>query len=124
MIVERPAAPPKPILLTLDSDPSGAEVIQEHDGMRLGKTPFDKSLAPVAGGTLVYVLRLEGYEDHRVSLAADRDNREKVALKATPKKPPPISSGRPRPPTTPQPPPPPFTPPSGPTSDGMLRPKI
>jgi eukaryotic-like serine/threonine-protein kinase len=122
VIVERPAAPPKPILLTLDSDPSGAEVIQEHDGMRLGKTPFDKSLAPVAGGTLVYVLRLEGYEDHRVSLAADRDNREKVALKATPKKPPPISSGRPRPPTTP--PPPPFTPPSGPTSDGMLRPKI
>jgi len=121
VIVERPAAPPTPIVLTLDSDPSGAEVIQEHDGMRLGKTPFDKSLAPVAGGTLVYVLRLEGYEDYRVSLAADRDNREKVALKAKPKKPPTISSGRPRPPTTP---PPPITPPSGPTSDGMLRPKI
>ena len=123
VIVERPAPPPKPILLTLDSEPSGAEVIQEHDGMRLGKTPFDKTLAPVAKGTLVYVLRLDGYEDYRVSLAADRDNREKVALKARAKssslKPP---SGRPRPPSTT---PPPLTPPpSGPSSDGMLRPKI
>ncbi len=121
VIVERPAAPPKPVVLTLDSEPSGAEVIQEHDGMRLGKTPFDRTLAPVAHGTLVYMLRLDGYEDYRVSLAADRDNLEKVVLKAKPKLKPTPPSGRPRPPTTP----PPLTPPpSGPTSDGMLRPKI
>ena len=122
IIVERPAlpAPPKPVQLTIDSDPAGAEVIREHDGMHIGKTPFDTELAPVANGTLVYILHLDGYEDHRVALAADRDNREKVALKKKPKK----STGRPRPPTTPpvsQPPPPSV--PSGPTSDGMLRPR-
>jgi serine/threonine-protein kinase len=119
VIIERPALP-KPITLTLDSEPAGAEVIQEHDGMRLGKTPYDKTLAPVAGGTLVYVLRLDGYEDHRVTLAADRDNREKVALKAIKKKPPPTTTSRPRPPSTT----PPSSPvPAGPTPDGMLRPK-
>ena len=108
------------VTLTLDSDPPGAEVIQEHDGMRIGKTPFHKTLAPVSGGTLVYVLRLDGHDDYRVSLAADVDNREKVALKPRAKKPP---TGRPRPPGTTVPPLAPPSVPTGPTPDGMLRPK-
>jgi serine/threonine protein kinase len=117
---EQPAAPPVPATITvsIESEPAGATVIQDIDGMRIGRTPFDRRLAPVAGGTLVYILRLEGFEDTRVELAADRDDRETVALKPRAKKPP----GRPiKPPTSTPRDPPPVT--TGPTPEGMLRPK-
>ncbi len=113
-----PPAVPK-VLLVIASDPTGADVIQEYDGMRIGHTPYERSLAPVAKGTLIYILKLEGYEDARVELAADRDGMQRVALH-------PVKKSIPRfqPPRTPPSAPPvkeePRTAPSG---DGMLRPK-
>ena len=111
------------VTLVIDSEPQGADVIQEHDGIRVGHTPYKRSLSPVANGTLVYVLKLKGYEDTRVELAADRDGDQKLALKplaqtSTGKKPPHKAPRTTEPPPKEEP-----RVPTGPASDGMLRPK-
>jgi serine/threonine-protein kinase len=130
--IEVDAAPPPPktpaqVTLIVDSDPQGADVIQEHTGFHVGTTPFKRSIAPVEHGTVTYLVKLKGHEDARVELATDRDDKQSVMLK-------PIKAVGVKPPRTTPPPikPPPIKPPpteeprvpTGPGTDGMLKPKL
>jgi len=114
-----PPKPPTKVTLVIESEPSGADVIREVDGIRVGRTRFEHSLAPVPGGTLGYVVKLKGYDDERVELAADHDDHKHVVLKPAAR----TNVTVRKPPREPQPPQQPTRVPTGPTSDGMLAPK-
>jgi eukaryotic-like serine/threonine-protein kinase len=72
-----PAAPPA-VALAIDSVPPGASVLV--DGVLVGTTPFDESIA-AAAGERVYTLDKNGYEPVSVSLATDRAGSERVVLR-------------------------------------------
>ena len=78
-------APPQPgkVKLTVTSQPAGADVYSYATGVRLGKTPLTQELAPTAG-ELVFLLKLAGYEDQQVTLAADQSGEQAVTLVAKP----------------------------------------
>ncbi len=67
------------IKLTIDSQPSGAEVYRAVDGVRVGQTPMVEDIAR-GTGEAVYVLKLHGYRDERVVASIDRDLNKIVAL--------------------------------------------
>jgi hypothetical protein len=81
-----PLAPP-PVTLEIASRPSGAEVFRALDGIKVGTTPLSLELPPSAGRA-VFVLRLAGYRDQRVELAADGDSSADVVLHKVRSRPP------------------------------------
>jgi serine/threonine-protein kinase len=72
-------AQPKKVVLTIDSSPAGAEIYRAFDGIRMGQTPARLELDS-APGDAVFVLRLAGSRDKKVSLRADRDGQLHVEL--------------------------------------------
>jgi len=66
--LEPPNAPT--IRVKLYSAPSGSRVVR--DGVDLGKTPYAGEFA-MAGGTLAFTLRHDGFKDRRVEVSAAQD---------------------------------------------------
>jgi serine/threonine-protein kinase len=79
------ADPPPPkvedphVRLSIDSQPSGAEVYRAADGVRIGKTPLTEEVIRGSGEAL-YLLKLHGYRDTRISLGIDHDVNKIIAL--------------------------------------------
>jgi eukaryotic-like serine/threonine-protein kinase len=73
------ATAPAKVTLTIDSDPSGAEVFRGADGIRVGVTPYKMIVAPVEGEA-VFLIKKAGFVDAQVSIPADRDGDRKVTL--------------------------------------------
>jgi hypothetical protein len=73
------AKAPESVHLVIASDPVGAEVFRAADGVRLGVTPY-QSERPASEGEAVFLLKLSGYSDQRVSLPADRSGEKQVKL--------------------------------------------
>jgi eukaryotic-like serine/threonine-protein kinase len=95
----KPEAPkagaPAQVHLSIDSEPSGADVYRAADGVRVGKTPLTEEL-PRAGGQAEYLLKLHGYHEERVVLSTERDLNKIVALeKLAPAKPAAAASSKP-----------------------------
>ncbi len=102
------AAPPQAkITLSIQSTPSDAEVYQQPDRIRVGRTPYRVSVAPTKG-ELVFVVSKSGYQSEQVVLAAGETNTAKIVLqkrlkaktrpaskKTKPKRPPPPVSSTP-----------------------------
>ena len=77
--VPRPAAARTQARLAIDSQPSGAEVYRLADGQLAGRTPFVEETA--AGDTpALFVLKLAGYNDARVTLPTNHDGHVTVTL--------------------------------------------
>jgi eukaryotic-like serine/threonine-protein kinase len=74
------ATAPAQVELVIDSQPRGADVYREVDGVKLGKTPVTRRLDPV-DGEAVFILKRSGFRDERVSLPADRDGKVKPTLR-------------------------------------------
>jgi serine/threonine-protein kinase len=79
--------PPDPaqamVTLSISSVPPGADIYRIPDHLRIGKTPMRYPLAR-SQGDAVFLLKLDGYEDRRVELAADHDANANVELTRTP----------------------------------------
>jgi serine/threonine-protein kinase len=73
------ATPARAVTLRVLSEPSGADVYRVADGIGVGRTPLAQSI-PAANGHAVYVLKLAGYEDQRIELAADHDGERTATL--------------------------------------------
>jgi len=67
------------VTIVLRSEPSGAYVFRESDGLRVGTTPYRYSLDP-AKGELVYRLKLEGYEMQTVVVSAHESSERTIEL--------------------------------------------
>jgi serine/threonine protein kinase len=67
------------VTIHLESTPPGASVLS--GGAVLGVTPFDHQF-PEEKGSVSYTLRLDGYRDQKVKVAADRSTSKSVELKA------------------------------------------
>ncbi|ACY13587.1 serine/threonine protein kinase [Haliangium ochraceum DSM 14365] len=80
-----PAAPPAAAMVTvrIESNPPGAEVYRKLDSLRLGVTPLEQEW-PVTPGEYVYVVRLDGYQDKEIAIAAGESQDYKVELEAKP----------------------------------------
>jgi eukaryotic-like serine/threonine-protein kinase len=75
------AAPRAEVSIVLTSDPDGALVYREVDGVRLGKTPL---AVPVmrGPGEAAFVLKRSGYRSERVSVPVAADLEHHVVLRA------------------------------------------
>ncbi len=75
-----PPPPPatKDVEIELTSTPP-AQVYMIADGRLLGETPYHSKRAP-AEGSLVFLLRVDGYKDERVVVPADHDFRQTIAM--------------------------------------------
>jgi len=78
------AAPAPPLLATkvrlqVKSIPPGAEVFRAADGVRIGKTPFDRPFDRT-DGDLQLLVKLAGFRDARVTLSTARDGEQTVRL--------------------------------------------
>jgi tRNA A-37 threonylcarbamoyl transferase component Bud32 len=67
------------VTVHLESTPPGASILS--DGALLGVTPFDHQF-PEEKGSVSYTLRLDGYRDQKVKVAADQSTSKVVELKA------------------------------------------
>jgi hypothetical protein len=67
------------VKLVINSTPPGAEVFRLADGVRIGKTPFEQSILRT-DGEAVYLLKLTGFHDERLTLPADRNTERTVTL--------------------------------------------
>jgi hypothetical protein len=70
-------------MLSLSSEPSGAEVYRMPQGVRIGTTPLSYPVE-VMTGEIVLLLKKPGYRDQTVAMRADRDSEQKVALARKP----------------------------------------
>jgi serine/threonine-protein kinase len=103
-------APPAGVTLRLTSEPSGADVFRAADGIRLGQTPFERTI-PRTEGEAVLLVRSRGYADETVAMRADRDDQRHLTLKKATR-----GTGATKPPAPPAKKPQP----SGPIKDGAL----
>jgi serine/threonine-protein kinase len=76
-----PAAPalPERVALTLESTPPGATVFRAADGVRVGKTPFNTTVAR-GDGEAIFLLKLAGYHDASVTFPASQDAAKTILL--------------------------------------------
>ncbi|MCG8418346.1 MAG: protein kinase [Proteobacteria bacterium] len=83
-----PASPPEPakIAITIRSNPDGAAVYREVGDVRLGHTPYQHTMPPIAG-ELILVLRLDGHRDKIVAVPADKNSSILVELAAKKRRP-------------------------------------
>ncbi|HUS63445.1 MAG TPA: serine/threonine-protein kinase [Kofleriaceae bacterium] len=74
--------PPGPgeVSLVLASEPDGATVYRESDGVRLGTTPIEFRVQR-GGGQAVFILRRTGYHSETVTLPVAEDQRKVVQLR-------------------------------------------
>jgi serine/threonine protein kinase len=86
------SAGPATVKLRITSTPPGAAVYRVSDGVELGTTPFEQTLAPVSG-MMRFVLKLAGHADAPVVLPTDRDGERAVVLRKLARR-----EARPRPP--------------------------
>jgi len=77
-----PANVPTEVQLTIESEPSGAEVYRALDQVRVGRTPYEVTMEPV-DGELVFILKHRGYTQAQVALPANRTSIERVVLEST-----------------------------------------
>jgi eukaryotic-like serine/threonine-protein kinase len=105
-----PAPPSATVEIVITSIPSGAMVIDQANGERLGPSPF-RVRRPAAAGVRAFVLQLDGFEPEVVSIRTDVSSEAQVVLD-------PLPSATDQPPPTA---PPPTAPP--PTSRPRPRPK-
>jgi serine/threonine-protein kinase len=76
-------AGPGEVSLVLASQPDGATVYRESDGVRLGTTPIEFRVQR-GEGEAVFILRRSGYRSERLVLPVSEDHREVVVLHARP----------------------------------------
>jgi hypothetical protein len=77
---ETPAPPPtSSVRRRIASRPPGATVYRAGAGAPSGTTPFIDDAAPSAG-KVTYLVKLPGYRDESVELAADRDDARDLTL--------------------------------------------
>lgn len=62
----------KKVVLRIDSNPSGAKVYRESDGVRLGETPLEVSLTR-GRGHAVFLLKKTGYHRAEIELSTKED---------------------------------------------------
>ncbi len=67
------------VTLIIESDPSGARVYRESDGVRLGETPYNLTL-PKGDGFAGFLLKKSGYHRSDVELAIDKSGRSMTQL--------------------------------------------
>ena len=67
------------VALVIESDPPGAAVVRQRDGVRLGVTPFRYESEPAAGVT-AFRIEKDGYRAVDVSMPSDRDGIREVLL--------------------------------------------
>jgi tRNA A-37 threonylcarbamoyl transferase component Bud32 len=91
-----PEKPPATVVLTIDSTPAGAEVV-DSQGTFLGNTPFEGRF-PAGGGTAQLSLQKDGFRPKRLTLSLGRDQRLSVTLDRRA-----AAAPRPRPATPPTP---------------------
>lgn len=75
-------APPQTNSVSIESEPSGAEIFRKLDGVRLGSTP--QKLPAPRDGDLVFVLKLDGYEDKELVIRAGQRQEYKETLVRVP----------------------------------------
>jgi serine/threonine-protein kinase len=93
------AREPATVQLVVDSTPHGADVYRASDGVKLGKTPFERAYERT-DGQAEFVVKLAGYADARVSLSTLHDGSTTARLSRD------KHHGTPRPPATTAKPPP------------------
>ena len=74
--IDRPAGL---VSLSIESEPSGAQVIRKRDGVRLGVTPYRYEVEP-SGGSISFVIKQEGYKSIVVKMPANQDGVRQVML--------------------------------------------
>ena len=67
------------VSLSIETEPPGAAVIRQRDGVRLGTTPYLYEIE-AAPGQIAFVLQLEGYRSTSLSLPSDRDSIRQLVL--------------------------------------------
>ncbi len=90
---------PATVEIVITSIPSGAMVIDQANGERLGPSPF-RVRRPAAPGVRAFLLQMDGYEAEVVSMRTDVSSEAQVVLAALPPPapvPPPPRGSRPRP---------------------------
>jgi eukaryotic-like serine/threonine-protein kinase len=74
-----PKAKEDKVRLSVTSVPSGADVYRAADGVRIGKTPLEKTFERT-DGEIELLIKLTGYRDGRVVLSTVRDGEQTVKL--------------------------------------------
>jgi hypothetical protein len=77
------APPPASVELVITSIPSGAMVIDEANGERLGPSPF-RVRRPATPGVRTFVLKLDGFEPEVVTIRTDVSSEAQVVLAPLP----------------------------------------
>ena len=81
--VEQRPVLPQPVHLHIESDPSGADVLDPDNGRVLGRTPFDQTL-PRADAEAAFTVRLAGYDDGHLILSTRTDGAGSVQMRPAP----------------------------------------
>ena len=122
------ASEPATVEIVITSIPSGAMVIDQANGERLGPSPY-RARQPAADGVRAYLLQLDGYQPEVVSMRTDVSSEAQVVLELLPPPAPPApppGATRPRPrakkPAAGAAPPRPTRPGAAPVGDGSLDP--
>ena len=84
------AAPIPQITIALESDPAGAQVYRQPQGVRVGITPMKLVIDPLRG-ELVFILKKSGFVDKTVVTTADQDRRVSVELVKKHRRPRPVA---------------------------------
>jgi hypothetical protein len=80
---EAKTTPKTTIRWSIDSEPTGADVVRVSDGQLLGKTPWSRE-QPVGAGTLQVRLRYPGFAERQLSLDQTNDITRRETLDAVP----------------------------------------
>jgi hypothetical protein len=67
------------VSMSIESEPTGAQVIRKSDGVRLGVTPYRYEVE-ASGGSVTFLLKLDGHKSMSVPMPADRDSVRQVML--------------------------------------------
>ncbi len=70
---------PTEVVLTIESDPPGARVYRQSDGVRVGETPFDLTVRK-GRGVAAFYLKKSGYRRASLELSTDEDARVMTPL--------------------------------------------
>jgi serine/threonine-protein kinase len=76
---EADAKAPTKVVLTIESDPPGARVYRQSDGVRVGETPFDLTVRR-GKGVAAFYLKKSGYRRTSLELKTDEDARVMTPL--------------------------------------------
>ncbi|HLU66390.1 MAG TPA: protein kinase [Kofleriaceae bacterium] len=79
---QAPSAEPEQVKLLILSDPDGAVVYREADGVRLGRTPLSVR-ARRGRGEAAFIIRKSGYRNERVAVPVAEDQEIVVTLRSS-----------------------------------------